>query len=167
MLPATFKKLIDYGRWSNAQLLAASASLTNEQLDSPFEMGRGNLRRTLMHIWAGESVWLARMSGKSETPWPDESQPISVSELTQRFEVLWHQIDAFLDSLKEDDLSRVLPYRDSLGGLFDASLWDMWLQFINHSVHHRAQAVNMLRRIGASPPELDYMMFIRKPVSGA
>jgi uncharacterized damage-inducible protein DinB len=40
----------------------------------------------------------------------------------------------------------------------------MLLQGALHSKHHQAQAVNILRRLGAAWPELDYMMHVRKPV---
>jgi uncharacterized damage-inducible protein DinB len=33
---------------------------------------------------------------------------------------------------------------------------------LNHSAHHRAQAVNMLRRVNAGLVELDYMYRIRQ-----
>jgi uncharacterized damage-inducible protein DinB len=39
----------------------------------------------------------------------------------------------------------------------------MLLQLCYHATHHRAQAVNILRRLGTQAPELDYMMRIREP----
>jgi len=39
----------------------------------------------------------------------------------------------------------------------------MLVQGVMHSKHHQAQAANILRRLDAKWPELDYMMRIRKP----
>jgi uncharacterized damage-inducible protein DinB len=46
----------------------------------------------------------------------------------------------------------------------------MVLQMFVHSTHHRAQAVNMLRHVGAVMPvsgnaagQVDYMMMVRVP----
>jgi uncharacterized damage-inducible protein DinB len=54
--------------------------------------------------------------------------------------------------------------RGSRGTLFTTTLGDVILQMFVHSTHHRAQAVNMLRHLGVSHPQVDYMMLVRQPV---
>ena len=157
------RAILRYSDWANSQILRAAARLTDEQLDRPFDTGLGSLRRTLIHIWAGESVWLARWQGMTETAWPDELEPLSIVTLAERLGQHYAQRDVFLARQSPGDLQRLIVYRDSKGGLFSAPLADMMLQMGLHSTHHRAQAVNLLRRVGASPPELDYMMWVRKP----
>ncbi|MCK6483506.1 MAG: DinB family protein [Phycisphaerae bacterium] len=159
----TIRQLLRYSDWANQQILRCAAQLSDEQLDRNFDIGRGTLRRTLMHIHAGEQVWHQRSRGQSETPWPDEKEPVSVVTLAERFGRTAAERDAFLDGVRPDELPRTITYRDSLGGLFVASLGEMLMQACLHSMHHRAQAVNILRRLSAAPPELDYMMHVRKP----
>jgi uncharacterized damage-inducible protein DinB len=158
-----FHSFLRYSEWANDQLLRASAGLSDEQLDQPFEMGRGTLRKTLLHIWAGESVWLARWQGRTETPWPDEEQKADVPNIDERFRQVYSERAAFLATLKDTDFARVVTYRDSKGSLYKAALGDMLMQGIIHSIHHRAQAVNMLRQLGAAAPDVDYMYWVRKP----
>lgn len=160
---ASLRTMFKYGDWANSQLLRASSRLSDEQLDRPFDMGRGSLRLVLTHIWAGEHVWLRRWQGQSETPWPDETEPFGIVAFAERFGQLTAQRDAFINGCTVDDLSRHITYRDSKGSLFVATLGDMMLQMFVHSTHHRAQAVNLIRRVGGSPPELDYMMTVRQP----
>jgi uncharacterized damage-inducible protein DinB len=69
-----------------------------------------------------------------------------------------------VNGLTEKELGQMIAYRDSKGSLFAATLSDMLLQGILHSVHHRAQAVNMVRRLGGAALEMDYMTFVRRPV---
>lgn len=159
-----FNAFLRYSEWANGQLVHASAGLTNEKLDEPFDMGRGSLRKTLLHLWAGESVWLARWKGQTETPWPDEEQKADVPNIDERFRLVYSERAAFMATLKDADFGRVVTYRDSKGSLYKATLGDMIMQGIVHSIHHRAQAVNMLRRLGATAPEVDYMYWVRKPV---
>lgn len=159
----TVRTLLRYSDWANGQILRASARLGDEPLDRPFDMGRGSLRLTLMHIHAGEYVWLQRWGGKTETPWPDEEEHLSVVTLAESFGQMYARRDGFLKGLSNADLARPIVYRDSKGSLFTATLGNMMLQMCVHSMHHRSQAVNMLRRLGAAPPELDYMMWVRKP----
>ncbi|MBX3394148.1 MAG: DinB family protein [Phycisphaerae bacterium] len=157
------KELFRYSDWANGQLIMAAAPLSDDKLDTPVEMGPGSLRRTLMHLWAGEHVWLQRWQRRTETAWPDEAERLSPKEIGERLSKVSGIRAAFIDSVKPESLGREITYRDSKGDLFTATLSDMLIQGILHSVHHRAQAVNMIRRAGGISVDLDYMYWIRKP----
>jgi uncharacterized damage-inducible protein DinB len=159
------KSFLHYSDWANSQLLQEAARLSDQQLDRPIAMGRGSLRSTLLHIWAGESVWLSRWQGRAETPWPDEDESVPVASITQRFETVFAERRRFVEGLTDARLGEVVTYRDSKGSLFKATLGDMIMQGIIHSTHHRAQVVNMIRQVEGEPPELDYMMRVRRPAN--
>ena len=103
--------------------------------------------------------------GRRDTPWPDETEKAAPRAIGDRFAKTHEDRKAFLNGLNNDATSRTVVYRDSKGSLYQAALGDMMLQMILHSAHHRAQAVNMLRRLGAEPPELDYMYRVRVPAA--
>jgi uncharacterized damage-inducible protein DinB len=160
----TLQSFLKYNDWADERILDASSHMSEAQLDQIFEIGLGTLRKTLKHIGDGEHVWLQRWQGRTETPWPPYDEKIGMSALRDRFKATWRERAMFLSSSSSEDLMRVVRYRDSKGSLFDATLADMIMQGIIHSQHHRAQAVNILRRLGAGLVELDYMMWVRKPV---
>lgn len=160
----SIRAFLAYNDWADGRILEASAGLADQALDRAFDMGMGTLRRTLIHIWAGESVWLARWMGKTETRWPDETERLAVAEIRKKFGSVWVERARFLASLQDGDLMREQVYRDSKGSLFRATLGNMLIQGVTHSLHHRAQAVNMLRHVGAGTVELDYMVWTRRPV---
>ena len=162
---AMIQRLLEYSVWANAEVLNAAAMVSEEQLDRALEIGpgAGSLRRVLTHTWAGEDMWLRRWRAEPDPRWPDENEVFSVAQLRLRFEKTRAERDAFTATLREDALARVQTYRDSRGGLFRATLADMLLQGIVHSIHHRAQATNAIRRLGGKAPEMDYMMRIRQP----
>lgn len=159
----TLRSMMKYSDCANAALLAASEPLGDAQLDQPFDMGVGSLRRTLLHIYNGEHVWLNRWQGRRETPWPSESEMAVVRDLTERFRATWRERDAYIAGLTDAALAQTVVYRDSKGSLFSATLSDMTMQMFVHSAHHRAQAANMIRRVGGSLPDLDYMYWVRRP----
>lgn len=156
------RTILSYSDWANEQLHRAAGGLADDKLDQPFDMGVGSLRKTLIHIFAGESVWLQRWQGKVEVPWPNEEEKLSVATITERSKATSRQREDFVKTISDAQLAKQVTYRDSKGSLFTATLGDMMLQMCLHSHYHRAQAVNMLRRLGAKPPELDYMMSVRK-----
>jgi uncharacterized damage-inducible protein DinB len=159
----TLSEFLKYSEWANGELLRASRGLSDAQLDQPFDMGMGYLRRTLLHLHAGEHVWLQRWQGRTETPWPDEKEKVSVEVISTQFAKTYAERTTFLSTVQDGDLGKLVTYRDSKGSLFAATLGDMITQGILHSTHHRAQAVNMLRRAADTLVELDYMMWVRKP----
>lgn len=159
------RRLFEYSDHANGLVLSAAAGLTDEQLDRGLEIGpgAGSLRRILTHTWAGEDMWLRRWRGEHEAKWPNESEKLSVQELHSRFGTTKREREKFILTVSEEAMMRVQPYRDSRGSAFKATLADMLLQGIVHSIHHRAQATNAIRRLGGSAPEMDYMMRIREP----
>jgi uncharacterized damage-inducible protein DinB len=157
--------MFDYNDWANERILHAARPLNETQLDQSFDMGRGSPRRTLLHIYCGELVWLARWQGKTETPWPDEEERVSVAVIAERWMATRQERKSFMNKIDTRDYDRVITYRDSKGQLYRATLGDMILQMLNHSAHHRAQAVNMLRRVNAGLVELDYMYRIRQVIA--
>ncbi len=159
----TLAEFLKYSDWANGEILRSSEKLTDDQLDQSFDMGRGCLRRTLIHIHAGEHVWLQRWQGRTETPWPNEHVKTSVADIAAQFARTYEERATFLSQLADRDLQNPTTYRDSKGSLFKATLGDMIIQGILHSTHHRAQAVNMLRRAAGVLVELDYMTWVRRP----
>lgn len=160
----TLLPLVGYGDWANDQIVVAAGTMTDADLDRPLEIGpgTGTLRRILAHTWAGEFMWLNRWQGRLDIPWPREADPWPVADIAAKFKALRPERDAFLKTLDAARLAAVQPYKDSKGGMYQASLLDMILQQITHSTHHRAQAVNALRRLGGPRLEVDYMMRARR-----
>jgi len=160
--------LLEYTDWSNDRLLEAAAGLSDEQLDRDMQIGVGTMRKTLLHIYNGELMWYRRWRGgeHAQAKWPSESEPVTVSELRERFAANRRERDALLAELAaaHADLGRIQQYRDSKGSPFGASLGDMLIQGAMHSKHHQAQAVNIVKRLGGTWPELDYMNWVRKAV---
>ena len=157
-------EFLRYNDWANDALLDAAHGLDDTRLDQPFEIGMGSLRRTLIHIWAGEHVWLQRWQRRAETPWPDELEPMPISQLKERFALHRAARTAFVGTLDAASSAEEIIYRDSKGGLFQASLSDMLMQGVIHSIHHRAQAANLVRRAGGGVVDLDYMYWKRRPM---
>jgi uncharacterized damage-inducible protein DinB len=46
--------------------------------------------------------------------------------------------------------------------LYSATLGDIATQLVLHEVHHRAQAMAMLRQFGVAAQNLDYYIFVRR-----
>lgn len=159
----TMRVFYRYNDWADDQLLLACGQIGDAKLDQPFDMGVGSIRATMMHILIGEDTFLRRAQGQVEAKWGDESERAIVAQMKERFDDTWRRRDAFFATIADADLPQKRIYRDSYGSLYATTLGDLIVQICTHSLHHRAQVVNMLRRVGAKPPELDYIYWMRRP----
>ena len=55
--------LLVHNRWATRNLIEACAKLTREQFHQPFEMGRGSLHRTMVHILSAMQGWGDLLAG--------------------------------------------------------------------------------------------------------
>ena len=152
-------RLLGHDAWTTRQLLLRCRDLTDEQLDREFDIGHRTVRATLLHIIRNVEVWSGLMVGK--LPPGDRGarpQGRSVSELIARLDLAAADLgrvaravaqrdgwdERWLDSLDNP------PSEKTYGGAI--------AHVLTHSMHHRAQLLYMLRRLGVEDlPEGDVL----------
>ena len=161
MNAATLKELFGHNDWANQKILSIAADLPDAALDRSFEMGEGTLRRTLNHMIAAERVWLDRWKKHATPRYRSDPAGTPIAALSGEFREVAAERDAFLTSCSQVDLNSPLHYKNTRGDAFAFVLGDLMLHVYNHGVHHRAQAVNMLRHVGAATPKpgVDYIFW--------
>ncbi len=154
----TLRECLAWNDWGRERLLTHTAGLSDGELDRPIPMGEGSLRKTLYHLWAAEFGWLDRWRPQPDT-YDAECHGEPVSEIARRFRETAERRNAFLTELDEGGLTRTVTYTNKKGVTSTFSFAGMMLHVCNHGVHHRAQAVNMLRQLGRPMPGpgLDYI----------
>ena len=145
-------RLLGHDAWTTRQLLLLAQRLSDEPLDRDFDIGHRTLRKTFDHVIRNMEVWTDLMAAVAVRPAGGRS------------------VEAFLDRLDRAaaDLARVARNVRDRGG-WDERFVDVLddppreksfgggiAHLITHSMHHRAQLLYMLRRLGvARLPEGD------------
>lgn len=164
------RSLYDYNQWANRRTLDACAGLTQAQFTQRIESSFPSLRETLVHICAGEWIWLERWLDR--TP-PTEEWKNFGNDLTDfpKLRVFWDGRDAklmqFVGSLSPEKLAAPLEIRTTDGTLYVQPLWQQMQHLANHGTYHRGQVTMMLRQLGAKPVPLDLIRFYRERQSQA
>ncbi len=151
-------ELYRYNRWANAQALDATSVLANEQLHKNLGTSHGSVFGTLLHILWGEWRWLGRWQG-SAPPGPDPLETADFQELRQRWSAFVPLQEAFLGTLREPDLGRVISYQNPPGTTWSYALSHMLQHVVNHSTYHRGQVAALLRQLGVAPHASDFLVF--------
>jgi len=137
--------LLHHNRWANAQLLDACAGLSEAQLHERFEIGPGSLHDTLVHILGALCVWVDVLNTRPVRP-RAEGQTFTVPDLRARLESVADELDAVARA--HDPAGLVTRERDGKSYTFTRAT--ILTHVTTHGMHHRAQAINMLRRLGAA-----------------
>ncbi|MGH9671026.1 MAG: DinB family protein [Terriglobales bacterium] len=159
--------LYEYDRWANHRVLQAALALTPEQFTRDLGGSFRSVRDTLVHIVAGEWIWLEYWKDPPRTP-------ELLADLRKRREALfqpdafptvaavqvkWTEVEKtqaeFVGSVTDESLRKLIPFR----GL-ELGLAHLMQHLANHSTYHRGQIALMMRQLGAEPLPTDFHVFL-------
>jgi uncharacterized damage-inducible protein DinB len=156
-------RLLGHDAWTTHQLLLLCRNMSDEQLDREFDIGHRTVRATFRHIIRNMEAWSDLMSGRPmrEDPGP---RAASIPALIERLDGAAGELaniarpiaqrggwdEKWLDPLADPPIER------TYGGTI--------AHVITHSMHHRAQLLYMLRRLGVeNRPEGDVLSWEYRP----
>jgi uncharacterized damage-inducible protein DinB len=152
---------IDYSAWASRKLVDASLILTREELHHDFLTADRSVLGTLVHIFAADRLWLARLAG---TPHPDfvTEADRSLAVLQQDWPVLHDRWREWARGLSTEQTLAFVAYNDLKGHPWNQPLWKLVLHVVNHATHHRGQVSGFLRSLGHTPPPIDLVHYYRE-----
>lgn len=146
----TIRSLYAYDAWAVARILA-----TLKNSPSPKALA------LLAHLLVSERIWLLRVQGH-DTSQVNKSPDISLEECESLSREMRGDYAAFLGSLKEEDLSAPITYRNFKGDEYHTPLGDILLHVANHGTYHRGQIATALRAEGVTPVDTDFITYVRE-----
>jgi uncharacterized damage-inducible protein DinB len=164
-------RIYDYLALARQRIFDAVRPLSAEQYAREFPIGLGTLARTLTHIMVNEWYYVQRMMEREVPPyntWPiSEKNPPAFGVLETEWK---RQADETRAAIREvGDWNAAIEYCAMGDGIeppviVTCSATDIFTELALHEVHHRAQALNMLRHLGTVVGDIDFnaMMFQRR-----
>ena len=153
------KTLIDFHYWARDRVLDAAELLTPEQFTRDMGGSFKSIRDTLAHLYSAEWAWYQRWHGTSPTAMLPFDQFPDVASIRRTWAEHESRMRAFLNSLADADINRVIEYRMLDGRPGSSPLWQMVQHIVNHGSYHRGQVTNFLRMLGASTVPLDLVLY--------
>ena len=154
--------IYDYNYWANKRILAASANVTQEQLDTSASFPYGGLRGTLLHILDAEWGWRALFQGIESASDLIETDFPTLAALKARWQQEETAMRAYINTLSDEDMESHLRYTTDSGVKRDRILWHCLLHVVNHGTQHRGEAAALLTDCGCSPGDLDFTVFLNE-----
>ena len=152
-------RFLGHDAWTTRQLLLRCLELAKEQLDREFNIGPRTVRATLTHIIRNVEVWSDLIRGEPVR----DGGGSSIPELTERFDLAATDLAVVARDVADRgawdehwvDVLDDPPTEKTYGGAI--------AHVLTHSMHHRAQVLYMLRRLGLEGlPEGDVLSWERQ-----
>ncbi len=161
-------KTYNYLTLARRRIFDWTRPLSSDRYTRDFPIGRGTLARTLTHILISERYYVERMQGADVPPydqWPiQEEKPPPFAALEAAWTEQTARTMAALTAVR--DWNADIEYRvtndDGRPEIITASAADIFTQVVLHEVHHRAQAMHMLRQLGITAEDLDFNALMYK-----
>ncbi|MGC9972550.1 MAG: DinB family protein [Bryobacteraceae bacterium] len=157
LLPV-LRELLEHNHWARDRQLQVCAKLTPEEFLAPLGASFSSIRGTLAHLVGVEWIWLERWKGRSPQALPAAAEFPTLAAITERWSAVERDLREYVAGLTEDALALPLTITNTRGQEWTYPLWQMFLHLMNHQSYHRGQVTLLLRRLGAHPPAVDFLV---------
>lgn len=153
---------VQYNLWANKIIAQVISDKAINLLDKEIPNSFPSLRKTLLHIWDAENIWLTRLNNLPITDWPSKDASKHASVLKNLINQSQDFLN-FVESKNEDCLNTTIEYTNIKGEQFSQPVYTIIMHCMNHSTFHRGQLICMLRQMGFDDlPSTDLISFSRK-----
>ena len=155
-------KYARYNMWANKYLIDAMEQLNEAQIDQEIISSFPSVRKTVMHTWSAENIWLQRLELILHPVWIAAEFNGSFSEACSNWEQSSALLAGYTEKLTDSSALEFIHYHDLRNNPHTTQVVDMLQHVFNHSTYHRGQLVTMLRQLGVTQiPSTDYIGYVR------
>ncbi len=145
---------LNYHYWATGRLLDACEGLSKETLERDIGGSFGSLFATLVHMYSAENIWLARWQEQEDPGFSETSAFSDVRHVRNEWQLKGEDVMAFVKTQDAEQTMTAAGHQHAL--------WEMVLHMIDHSSFHRGQIINMLRNEGKTPPQTNFIHYLRE-----
>ncbi|MFZ0961874.1 MAG: DinB family protein [Terriglobia bacterium] len=163
MIPLeTLRELYEFNYWARDRQFQTCATFPSEQFLRPMGNSFSSVRDTLAHLLVVEWIWLERWEGRS--PAREDTKAFAAEKFPtlESLQAAWGPVEKgvrdFLRACSEERLSQPLSYTNFQGEVWTYPLWRILYHVVNHQTYHRGQIATLLRQLGATPLQTDYLV---------
>ena len=140
--------LLKHDRWATRQILEKCVPLTPEQFNQKFEIGPGSLHAATTHLVSAQRTWCDTLAGRPVRPHLDkEGKNRTPAEIMALQDEVSSEFFALVSAHPPDQTVT----RERGGKTHTFTRGTVFAHVLVHGAHHRAQCINMLRRLGVTP----------------
>lgn len=140
----------NYNDWANRRIITALKENYSEKS-----------RRILAHLLITEQEYYERLYGKDSTGF-DFWQDLSLEDCGALARENADRFEKLLRRFEEEGLDISAKYRSSEGSPYENTFRELLTHVLFHSSIHRGNIILKLREEGFTPPQTDYIIYLRE-----
>ncbi|MDG3003635.1 DinB family protein [Paludisphaera mucosa] len=158
-----FRRLFEFERFAHARVFASLDGVPADRRDG------AEFRRAvdiMGHVVLARRIWLSRLgSGPAPTGklFPENA---NLEDVRADWAETERRSLAYLATLKEDDLDRIVDYKTTDGTPHRDTVEDLLTQLSGHSPYHRGQIAMLVRASGGTSAATDFIHWLRSSPPG-
>jgi uncharacterized damage-inducible protein DinB len=154
---SVLKRYVAYNLWANQQMAEWLKEASPESWEQEIESSFTSLKKTALHIWSAEFLWLKVLQDSTYEDNPTKDFTGTFEELIAQWLAASEAFHLYVAQLSEEQFD---AQRGSNSPLFVS---DIIQHCMNHSTYHRGQLITMGRQAGlGTPPRTDFIFYVRQ-----
>ena len=155
-----------YNAWANKMILDVLLKLDDGAVDTEIISSFPSVRRTVMHTWSAESIWLQRLQLAEHPVWQEEVFAGTFDVACREWQATSAALIEFVQKQYDDRaLQHTLQYYDRKKASHKMPVYHVLNHIFNHSTQHRGQLITMLRQLGVTGiPQTDFILSRINPI---
>ncbi len=153
-----------YNRWANEKLMKSLMALDPIFLDQEIKSSFPSIRKTIIHLWSAENIWLQRLQMAEHPEWLQSNFTGNFEEIEKGWKETSKALISFIEKQYNDAaFEHVVEYYNLQQQHFKTRVADALMQVLNHGSQHRGQLITMLRQLNVEKiPSMDMIVYLRE-----
>ncbi len=147
--------LFSYNHYANHLVMDIADLLTETEFTCRSSPSHGSVYNLLIHMQRAEAFFLSACKENPLTTYPDMT---TVADIRCQWDILADEINKFLSALYENDSDRIVPVTIK-EKQYNFPIWQLLMQALLHSNHHRGELSIVLTELGHPLPTLDSIIY--------
>lgn len=149
--------LLKFHVWRQHEIAAVLRSVDTEFFSKQLSGSFGSLFIVLKHLVWAEKVWLGRVRN-NEVATMREVTPGELIDNWVAVSAKWMMV---VNETDEAGFDQPISYFNTKGDVFQNTLFDIIIHFVDHSTYHIGQMMNALRAFEIEPVSTNYIHYLR------
>lgn len=144
----TLLRHLHYSLWANGKLAEFIAKADENVFDTEVKSSFPSLKKTVLHIWDAEYIWLRRLQGESLKEYPSKNFTGNRAEALKGFTDNSKALLDYVAAQPAEYGNTSITFKNLKGDEFTNTVEEILMHVVNHGTFHRGQLVTILRTLG-------------------
>lgn len=144
----TIHRHLQFNVWANNKVAEMLANVDEAVLEKEVISSFPTIKKTLLHVWDAQQLWLTRLKGGQTPIWPSEKFTGSKEELLKGLVQSAQDMTDFVATKDQAFLDSKITYKNMKLIEYTNGVEEILFHVVNHGTFHRGQFITMMRELG-------------------